>query len=154
MPVLLLLLYVLSVSASTTHYALSSAELVSVMQSEHTSGVWRFHNSSGIHSYRWRNDNPHALLTNLRVMVIGGTHAKELVTTEVCRSWMEAAERTKPSWRQPQIEWLFVPIANPTGRDIVARALREKISTNHESDALCYKGECSWGGSQPELANR
>src|SRR5262245_17644550 len=67
--------------------------------------------------------------------------AKELITTEVCRSWMDAAERATPSsWRQPQKEWLFVPMANPSGRDLVSGVLKERLTTGRESETLCYRG--------------
>src|SRR4051812_39140086 len=110
--ILLLLLFAQAFAPTTRHYGLSTEELDSLMRKEtsNSSGLWSRHNASGISSFRWSNSNPHALLMRMRVMVVCGMHAREPVTTEICRDWIDYLVNGAHSsnWTQPQIEWLVM----------------------------------------------
>jgi hypothetical protein len=143
MLLLLLLLLVTTISSgSVINYKLSSQEYIDLLQREHSKGIWRAHNDSGLYSYRRRNLNDQALLTNMRIMVVCGMHAKEMVSTEVCADWMTLVDSIRPhqNWSYPQLDWLFVPIANPSGRDMVSEALVKLINTKEQGPGLCYRG--------------
>lgn len=82
----------------------------------------------------------------LRIMVVCGMHAREMFTSDLCRSWMlytalstetrDPVDCTDESEREAApFDWAFVPIANEAGRDIVVRA--------HDNDSdplLCHRG--------------
>lgn len=78
--------------------------------------------------------------TRLHIMVICGIHGRELYSSDLCRSWLmyhaTAANQTKST----VFQWTFVLVANPSGRDLVVQAYRNKQQQVPDQDLLCHRG--------------
>lgn len=92
-----------------------------------------------------------------KIMVVCGMHGRELFTSDVCRSWLlyaaastsmanftNTAETTSAFSNLSGAQWLYVPVANPSGRDIVTQSYRRQHKlpprgTESRWD-LCHRG--------------
>lgn len=94
----------------------------------------------------------------LRVMVACGMHAREMFSSDFCRSWMlysamtvmendarlgaggDLCDRSLELSIAP-IDWIFVPVVNPSGRDLVASAyVQHAANASKKSWLLCLRG--------------
>jgi hypothetical protein len=93
-----------------------------------------------------------------RVMLVCGMHGRELITSDFCRIWLlqaaasylrssDCQDKTQqPSRSIAPIDWLFVPVANAQGRDLVARARKEWQFTavrdrqHQDYSQMCHRG--------------
>jgi hypothetical protein len=89
------------------------------------------------------NGNPY-----MKIMVVGNLHARELFTADIVRLWMYTivSVHNKPTSNDTVLpSWVFVPVANPCGRDRVTSAYRALMSGNHNRTELwnvCHRGNC------------
>ena len=83
----------------------------------------------------------------LRVLVVCGMHAREMFTSDLCRAWMLyaaiSAETRDPetctddSGREAApFDWMFAPVANEGGRDLVSAA----FGGNASDWRACHRG--------------
>lgn len=85
----------------------------------------------------------------LRIMVVAGMHAREPYTSELARIWMTGSMLYhNDSRRATDIEWIYVPVANPCGRDIVTSAYSKSHTRVGSSSSsinnwrLCKRTNC------------
>jgi hypothetical protein len=81
--------------------------------------------------------------SRIKVMVVCGMHAREMFSSDLCRSWLlytALAVKTNqtPEEEVAPIDWLYVPVANPDGRDAVAGAYAGK--EGHFPWTKCHRG--------------
>ena len=100
--------------------------------------------SSELNYLRYTPDSPldNNTTRRLRVMVVGGMHAREMFTSDFCRSWIlySALASVNPDQRTSvaPIDWVFVPVSNPSGRDLVAASYRN--DTDSFQWSKCHRG--------------
>jgi len=86
----------------------------------------------------------------MKVMVVGNLHARELFTADLVRLWMYAivSVHGRPASNDTsRPSWVFVPVANPCGRDVVASAYRALMTNDSRSNRthlwnVCHRGNC------------
>lgn len=82
----------------------------------------------------------------IRVMAVGQLHARELFSAELLRLWMVSMITAKRP-DSGMVDWLFVPVANPCGRDRVVSgyvSLRDRHKENATIEwQVCQRTNCA-----------
>jgi hypothetical protein len=107
--------------------------------------------SPGFRRFNWSAHGPleaarWGIGAPIRVMAVGQLHAREPFSAELLRLWMISMITSK----KPDtgiIDWLFVPVANPCGRDLFARgyrSLRDRPGANRTAEwQVCQRTNCA-----------
>lgn len=132
-------------------YSLSTRAFIQDIKGIDTDRVFEWHTDGVLDyaTYRPRcSTEPNSLL---KILVVGQLHARELFSADVARLWMAATmsqhRETGCLVNHTLSTWMFVPVANPCGRDMVARAY-SMISTDPNTTArnlvwqICKRGNC------------
>lgn len=101
----------------------------------------------------------------LRIMVVCGIHGRELFSSDVCRSWMLLSAMASESLprgsceydseeRVAPIDWMYVQVANPSGRDLASAAYSSSGGGGEEEDGGSGWNKCHRGNSRGVDLNR
>lgn len=87
----------------------------------HFASVNKFNSTASLVAFKHNSEGNGT--QRLKVMIVCGMHARELFSSDMCRSWLlytALAVRSKEArFSAAPIDWLYVPVANPSGRDLV-----------------------------------
>jgi len=133
-------------SVSHHTYAMDTISFINeIKATERLQGqVFDWHSEGPLQYAKWSPKNPF-----MKIMAVGNMHARELFTADVVRLWMSAIISThKKSTSNDTFlpSWVFVPVANPCGRDMVAKAYNAVMrgdSNRTELWNVCHRGNCA-----------
>ena len=137
-------------------YAMNTEEFINDIKRTDRNKIFEWHldGASGVHFAIYTPPKP-----LMKILVVGQLHARELYSADMARFWMASIMAQTPTLLRDYVEvrnhslseWVFVPVANPCGRDLVTEAYTtalgggggEASSSNpNVTWRLCHRGNC------------
>ena len=141
-------------------YAMDTSEFLAEVKSvarlrSGAEDAFEWHTSGPLEYATWQpRDGAPALM---KVMVIGNMHARELFTADIVALWMYSGASPRGinggTNNATLSRWVFVPVANPCGRDMAAQAYRAASTVASGGGGaprnatlewqVCHRGNCA-----------